>query len=164
MARRNQGPRLRYLADRKTFYITWTVKGRSRKLSTGTASRQEAENIFSEWLQRRYRPTGPSDPAQTLVTDMLTDYITDRGSKVIGKETMARAVENLARGWEGKTVAEVTPKNIAKYAETRGVAAALSGASLASCRPLSTTGIGRADSPVPLLLNFRQPRQRETDG
>jgi integrase len=123
MARRNQGPRLRYFQDRKAYYITWTVNGRSRKCSTGTANREEAENVFSEWLQRRSRPTGPSDPARTLVTDMLIDYMTDRGPKVIGKDTMARAVENLARGWEGKTVAEVTPNNIAMYAKTRGVAA-----------------------------------------
>lgn len=122
MARRNQGSKLRWFEDRGAYYIVWTVNGRSRKLSTRTADREEAENVHAEWLQLRRRPDGPSDPAQTLVTDVLTDYITDRGPNVVGKDTMARAVENLARWWEGKTVAEATPKNITKYAEARGVA------------------------------------------
>ena len=45
--------------------------------------------------------------AQALVTDVLADYITERGPKVIGQDTMARAVETLARLWEGRTVAEI---------------------------------------------------------
>ena len=122
MARRNQGSKLRYFPGREVYYIVWTVNGRSRKLSTRTADREEAENFHAEWLQLRCRPSGPSDPAKTLVTDLLTDYITDRGPKVVGKETMARAVENLARLLEGNTVAEITPKNIAKYADARMVA------------------------------------------
>jgi integrase len=123
MARRNQGPRLRHFDDRRAFYVVWTVNGRSRKLSTGTANREEAEDFFADWLQLRRRPSGPSDPAQTLVTDILADYATDRGPQVVGKETMARSVENLARHWEGKTVAEIVPKNIATYSEARSVAA-----------------------------------------
>ena len=94
MSRRNQGAKLRYLEDRGAFYITWTVDGRSRKFSTGTASSEDAQNIFTEWLQARKRAVGPSDPAQALVTDILADYITERGPKVVGQETMARAVRN----------------------------------------------------------------------
>jgi hypothetical protein len=52
MPRRNQGPRLRYLNKREAYYITWTEHGRSRERSTGTADREQAENIFAEWLQR----------------------------------------------------------------------------------------------------------------
>ena len=107
MSRRNQGAKLRYLEDRGAFYITWTVNGRSRKLSTGTARSEDAQNIFAEWLQVRKRAVGPSYPAQALVTDVLADYITERGPKVIGQDTMARAVETLARLREGRTVAEI---------------------------------------------------------
>jgi len=107
MARRNQGPKLRWFAERKAYYITWTVNGRSRKRSTGTASGEAAQIVFAEWLQKRTRRDGPSDPAEILVTDILADYIKERGPKVVGKETMARAVETLARLWEGRTVAEV---------------------------------------------------------
>jgi hypothetical protein len=43
MPRRNQGPRLRWLAKRHCFYITWTEQGRSRERSTGTADREQAQ-------------------------------------------------------------------------------------------------------------------------
>jgi len=120
MARRNQGPR--WLADRKIYYITWTVSGRSRKRTTGTADREEAENIFADWLQSHRRPSGPSDPAEALVTDILETYASERGPKVIGKETMANAVTVLAGLFEGKTVAEV-PASIDAYIKRRDRAA-----------------------------------------
>jgi hypothetical protein len=118
MARRNQGPKLRWFAERGAYYITWTVNGRSRKRSTGTASSEEAQNIFAEWLQVRKRTVGPSDPAQALVMDILADYITERGLKVVGQDTMARAVETLARLWEGRTVADV-PAHVDAYVKRR---------------------------------------------
>src|SRR5215472_15496959 len=62
MSRRNQGPRLHWLAKRKCFYITWTEHGRSRECSTGTADREQAESILADWLHRRGRRAGPSDP------------------------------------------------------------------------------------------------------
>jgi hypothetical protein len=43
MARRTQGPRLRWLVKRKKFYVTWTERGRSCECSTSTADREEAE-------------------------------------------------------------------------------------------------------------------------
>jgi len=103
MARRNQGPKLRWFADRGAYYITWTVNGRSRKCSTDTADREQAEAKFGEWLQVRKRRHGPSDPAEVLVTDILTDYAAERGPKVMGQDTMGRAIETLTRFWEGRT-------------------------------------------------------------
>ena len=73
MSRRNQGPRLRWLAKRGTYYVAWTENGRSRERSTGTADRQQAEIVFAEWLQLRRRRTGPSDPAEVLVTDSTSN-------------------------------------------------------------------------------------------
>ena len=107
MARRNQGAKLRWLEERGVFYICWTVNGRSRKLSTGTADRQEAEILRAEWVLKNSKPTGPRDPSQVLVTDALNEYALARGPKVVGKETMANGIEHLARLWEGKTVAEI---------------------------------------------------------
>jgi integrase len=123
MARRNQGSRLRRFSERGAYYVCWTVKGRSHKRSTRTGDREDAEVFHAEWLSRRQQSAGPRDPAQALVTDILADYLSDRGPKVIGLETMARAVENLARFWEGRTVAEIVPSNIMTYSTKRGVAA-----------------------------------------
>src|SRR5262245_66194933 len=107
MARRNQGPRLRWLAKRKCFYVTWTERGRSRECSTGTADRAKAEVAFAEWMRRRGRRAGPSDPAAILVTEVLNDYLQERGPKVVVPERIAYAVLALTNFFEGNSVADV---------------------------------------------------------
>ena len=119
MPRRNQGPRLRWLDKRKGFYVTWTEHGRSRECSTGTADRAQAEIFFAEWLQRRGRRSGPSDPAQVLVTDVLQDYQQYRGPRVVAPERIAFAVLALTDFFEGNSVADVTPITCGRYAEKR---------------------------------------------
>jgi hypothetical protein len=107
MARRNQGPKLRWLQGRGAFYITWTINGRSRKRSTGTSNREQAEIVFAEWLQARGRRSGPSDPAALLVTDVLSDYLKAR-QNVAAPGRIAYAVLALTDFFEGSTVADVT--------------------------------------------------------
>ena len=120
MPRRNQGPRLRWLAKRRRYYITWTERGRSRERSTGTANREEAEVVFAEWLQRRGRRAGPSDPAAILVTDVLNEYLQQRELKVATPERIAYAVLPLTDFFEGRSVADVTPQTCGRYLEKRG--------------------------------------------
>src|SRR5262245_2473970 len=107
MPRRNHGAKLQWREDRAAFYIVWTENGRSHRYATGTSDREQAEAVFAEWLQLRRKSTGPSDPAQILVAEVLNDYAIERGPKVAGKETLANAIANLAKLWDGKTVAEV---------------------------------------------------------
>jgi integrase len=120
MPRRNQGPRLRWLAKRECFYIAWTERGRSRECSTGTADRAQAENFFAEWMHVRGRRTGPRDPSAILVTDVLNDYAQQRSQKVEAPERIAYAVLALTDFFEGNTVADVTPQTCERYAEKRG--------------------------------------------
>jgi integrase len=120
MPRRNQGPKLRWLANRKAFYITWTVAGRSRKRTTGTADRERAEAIFGEWLLLRGRRNSPSDPAEILVTDVLNDYLRAREQKVAAPGRIAYAVLALTDFFEGNTVADVTVETCARYSQKRG--------------------------------------------
>jgi integrase len=120
MGRRNQGPRLRWLEKRGAYYITWTERGRSRERSTGTADREQAEVVFAEWLQLRGRRSGPSDPSQILVTDVLIEYQQNRGSKVAAPGRIAYAVFALTDFFEGNTVADMNLQTCARYAEKRG--------------------------------------------
>ena len=120
MSRRNQGARLRWLTKRKCYYIVWTEHGRSRECSTGTADRAQAEVHFADWLQRRGRRAGPSDPATILVTDILNEYQQQRAPKVAAPERIAHAVLALTDFFEGNTVADVTPQTCARYVEKRG--------------------------------------------
>ena len=92
MGRRNQGARLRWLEKRKCFYITWTERGRSRERSTGTADRKQAEIALAEWLQLRGQGSGPRDPSQILITDVLNEYLGERGQKVAAPSRIAYAV------------------------------------------------------------------------
>ena len=115
MPRRNQGPRLRWLAKRKCFYIIWSEHGRSRECSTGTAEREQAEIFFAEWLQRRGRRSGPSDPSAILVTDVLNDYLQQRGPKVTAPGRIAYAVLALTDFFEGNSIADVTRQNCDRY-------------------------------------------------
>lgn len=124
MSRRNQGARLRWLAKRGCFYIVWTEHGRSRERSTGTADRENAETIFGEWLQTRGRRGGPRDPSEVFVTDILSAYATERGTKLMAPERMAYAIEALTGFWEGNSVADVTPHACARYVEHRRRSAA----------------------------------------
>jgi len=110
---------LRWFAERKAFYITWTLNGRSRKRSTGTADRERAEAIFGEWLLIRGRRNGPSDPAAILVTDVLNDYLKAREHKVAAPGRIAYAVLALADFFEGHTLAEVTIETCSRYCQKR---------------------------------------------
>jgi integrase len=120
MSRRNQGPRLRWLAKRRCFYIAWTEHGRSRERSTGTACREQAEIVFGDWMQRRGHRAGPSDPSSVLVTDLLVEYQDQRAPKVAAPARIAYAVLALTDFFEGNSVGEVTPQTCGRYVEKRG--------------------------------------------
>jgi integrase len=127
MPRRNSGPRLRWLKKRKCFYINWTERGRSRERSTGTTDREQAEIAFAEWMQRRGRRAGPSDPAAVLVTDLLSEYAKQREGRISAPERIAYAVLPLIDFFEGNSVADVSPQTCARYIEKRN-------RSLGTCR------------------------------
>jgi hypothetical protein len=120
MPRRNQGARLRWLAKRQCFYINWTENGRSRERSTGTADREQAEIVFAGFLQARRQRQGPSDPSAILVTEVLTDYLKERGQQVAAAGRIAYAVLALTDFFEGNAVADVTPQTCGRYVEKRG--------------------------------------------
>jgi hypothetical protein len=120
MPRRNHGPRLRFLDKRGCYYIVWTENGRSRERSTGTRDREQAQIALAEFLQQRDRRTGPRDPSQILVTDVLNEYQQQRSQKVEAPSRIAYAVLALTDFFEGNTVGDVTPQTCGRYAEKRG--------------------------------------------
>jgi hypothetical protein len=118
MARRNSGPKLRWRGERNEWVITWTEQGCTRKRSTGTASREEAEIVLGEGSTRGRR-AGPRDPSQALVTDMLADYVTGRASKIKSSRVVACAIDAMTPFWVGYTCADITPEACEDYAEWR---------------------------------------------
>jgi hypothetical protein len=120
MPRRNQGPRLKWLDKRGCFYIVWTERGRSRERSTGTADREQAQIALAEFLHHRTRSTGPRDPNEVLVTDLLADYAEEVGASAHAPQRIGYAVAALAPFWANRTVADVTRQTCKHYVTTRG--------------------------------------------
>jgi integrase len=119
MSRRNQGPRLRWLDKRECYYIVWTERGRSRERSTGTADREQAQIKLAEFLQRIDRRTGPRDPSQVFVTDVLIDYQREKETKVVASVRLGYAVTELINFFEGNSVADITTQTCARYSDLR---------------------------------------------
>jgi integrase len=163
MARRNQGPRLRWLDKRGCFYIVWTERGRSRERSTGTADRQQAQITLAVFIQQQDRRSGPRDPSQILVTDILNEYQRQRGPKLEAPARIAYAVLALTDFWEGNTVADVTPQTCERYAEKRGRSAGTVRRELGVLRAAIQYAYknGRLTRPVAVELPERpEPRDR----
>lgn len=120
MPRRNSGPRLRFFQRRGCFYICWTESGRSRERSTGTANREQAEIALAEFIHARIRKSGPRDPSQILITDILADYAEERGPEVASPWRIAAAIRALVPFWQGQTVANVTRETCRTFVAKRG--------------------------------------------
>lgn len=120
MPRRNSGARLRFLEKRKCFYIVWTEGGRSRERSTGTADRKLAEAALADFLHLRNRDSGPRDPAEILVTDILADYAEERGPDTAAPWRIGAAIKAMIPYWQGKTVANISRGSCRSYVTARG--------------------------------------------
>lgn len=123
MSRRNNGPRLHWLTKRQTWYIVWSENGRSKQHSTGTQIRGEAEIKLAEWLRGRQLNNEPKEPRKILITDILTDYIDDRGARVKDSERLVYAIVPLIKFWQGKTVNDITRQSCDAYTNFRNRAA-----------------------------------------
>ncbi len=119
MSRRNEGPKLRFLDKRGCYYIFWTENGRSRERSTGTADSEAAQVEFARFLQRYTRKLGPRDPSETLLTDLLTDYMEslEEGSSEAVRASYAS--DPLTEFFVGRVVTDV-PGMVERYTQWRG--------------------------------------------
>lgn len=122
MPRRNQGPKLKFLAKRGCYYILWTERGRSRERSTGTADSAEAQIRFAQFLQRYTRKCGARDPSEILVTDVLTDYLERLEASGKDTERAAYAAVPLSEFFIGKSLSEA-PALCDAYGKWRKVSA-----------------------------------------
>lgn len=119
MPRRNRGPRLRWLEKRGCWYITWTESGRSRERSTGSTDRGEAEIALAAFIQSRKRHSGPRDPDEVLVSEVLAAYGEERGPEVASPIRIACAIEALLPYFASKTLTGITRETCIGYAKFR---------------------------------------------
>lgn len=159
MPRRNSGPRLRFLEKRNCYYIVWTEGGRSRERSTGARDRPEAEIVFAEFLRLRTRDSGPRDPAEILVTDLLADYAEEHAPTTQSPARIGYAVTALTPFWDGVTVAGVTKETCRAYVARRGRSAGTTRRELGVLRAAINyaADAGRLTRPVAVELPDRPP-------
>jgi integrase len=119
MPRRNGGPRLQFLKKRGCWYIVGSKNGRSWQRSTGTKDGAQAALMLAEFINAQRRKSGPSDPSQVLVTDIIADYCEERAPETQAPWRIAAAAKPLIDYWEGRTVAEVTRETCQRYAKVR---------------------------------------------
>jgi len=127
MPRPNPGPRLVVVRDprwtRAKFYIRWTEQGQKRERATpfDAADPGRAQEYFENWLHERRRAarTGPCDPDQVRVADVLDDYAREHGGAVASPATLAASIEPLRAFFRDDTMARLTTERVKEYWEWR---------------------------------------------
>jgi integrase len=123
MPRPNPGPRLVPIRKpgwtRSVFYICWTEHGKKRVRATPfDASRSRAaQEYFETWLAERRRAarTGPGDPDQVKVAEILTDYAREHGGEVAAPDTLVGSMEPLRAFFGTDTMASLTTERVKQY-------------------------------------------------
>lgn len=122
MPRPNRGPYLKFLKERGGYYIFWSEVGVTRKRSTGTTDRHEAEDALAQFIHQRHliaRPSGPSDPSSFLISDALELYGELHAPTVAAPERIGYAIDALLGFWSQSTVADISKETCSAYSRHR---------------------------------------------
>jgi integrase len=125
MPRPNAGPRLKWVERRRSFYVCYYEGGQQRLRATGTADRREAEIALSRWLDGRRaaeRTSGPRDPGELLIADVLDVYGRDHAPHTDDPARIGYAITALLPFWGSSSVSAITKATCRRYARERGVA------------------------------------------
>jgi len=127
MPRSNKGPHLWQPRRGGRWLIRWFDAGQRRTDPTGTRDRGEAEGCLARFILARQTPghvSGPRDPSQRAVADVLAAYAGERAPTVAYPNAILFAVDRLLDFWGGLTVADVTEQTCRGYADQRRTGAA----------------------------------------
>jgi integrase len=123
MPRPNPGPRLLTIRhkgwSRAIFYIQWTERGKKFQRATpfDAGDPRGAHQFFEAWLadRRRAARTGPGDPDQVQVAEVLDDYAREHGGEVASPATLVNALGPLRAFFADDTMATLTTERIRLY-------------------------------------------------
>lgn len=122
MPRPNRGPYLKFLRERAVYYVFWSEAGVTRKRSTGTADRREAEKCLSAFLRERelaFRPAGPASPSSYTIASALDLYGTLHAPHTADPARIAYAMTPLLDFWCEQTVDAITRQTCKAYVAWR---------------------------------------------
>jgi integrase len=123
MPRPNRGPRLDLVRKkgwtRSIWYIKWTESGRKYERATpyDATDPRSAREFFENWLYQRRRAarTGPGDPDQVRIPDILDDYAREHGREIQSPTTLALSIEPLRVFFIADTMGTATTERIKAY-------------------------------------------------
>lgn len=122
MPRRSQGPRL-YWREKPGQAPYWEIRDRSDsgpiRISTGTDRREEAERALQDYLDRKYRPSGPARPEELTIGQVLEIYAEEHAPHTADPDRISYAIEALIPFWGDIYVSEVRGALCRRYAKTR---------------------------------------------
>ena len=176
MPRPSKPPRL-YLRRKRGYAPVWVIldSGREVRTGAGQAEREVAERALEAHLAaKRRETTGPRDPDQVMILDVLDAYQHDRAGKVRRLQNITNAVIRLVDFFGTATVGSLTPGRSGQYVEwrtqqqdgrggTRTVSAATARLELEILRTAISWGWKnrRIDRPIPVSVPPRgEPRDR----
>ena len=115
MPRRSKGARLYWREDREL----WEIRDTGQRISTGTASRREAESALAAYISRKHRPTGPAGPDEITVGAALAIYAEEHGVSVAAPERIGYALDALDAFWGDLPVSAVKGETCRRYVKVR---------------------------------------------
>jgi integrase len=126
MPRRSKGVQLyQRPPKRKGGQWRWIIldpDARPREISTGAFGddRATAEKKLAEYLAQKHQPNfGGGHPTEVLIADVLSFYAEKKAEQGKRNDSIAAAVMNLGRFFDGKTVGDLTPVAIEEYKRWR---------------------------------------------
>ncbi len=163
MPRRSRGPYLKYLPERRCYYIFWSEAGVTKRKSARTGDRGEAEKALADHIADRRRTgkdgSGPLDPSELTVDDVLSLYGEMHAPTTAAPKRIAYAVHALLTFWSGRTLDQVSKQTCKAYARSRERAAGTVRRELTALRAAINFAHeeGRLTRPVPVWLPEAPP-------
>lgn len=111
------GYRLKRVAERKNWYIVWSEDGKTKRETTRTADKEEADVRLEDFVERKDRENSRVPATCSAIVDA---YLEDRRSVgvVSIKVLMARA-KPIKKYWGKRLAIHIKRENCRKYTEKR---------------------------------------------
>lgn len=124
MPKPNRGATLKWREERGAWEIVWYERGRQRRRSTGTGSRDEADQALGRFLLQRDRDTaGPRDPSERRIAEVLAAYADEKGSHAVDPARIGYAIKALLTFWVSRHVGDINEPTCRAYMRSRKAAA-----------------------------------------
>lgn len=119
MSRKSKGPRL-LERKRKNRDPVWVIKDDGGfERSTGTSSREEAERALAEYIQGKFRPSGPATADELRIGHILAIYAEEHAPTVTDPARIGYAIDALDPFWGDLPASAIKGATCRRYAKHR---------------------------------------------